>query len=67
MHKLIPKKCFVEKDDYGRFKAEEFKANNTYYYSRAIMPKASVLKVSFEAIRNAYFRILKGIRKTYTC
>lgn len=63
MHKLIPKKCFVEKDDYGRFKAEEFKANNTYYYSRAIMPKASVLKVLFEAIRNAYFRILKGIRK----
>lgn len=62
MHKLIPKKCFVEKDDYGRFKAEEFKANNTYYYSRAIMPKASVLKVSFEAIRNAYFRTLKGIK-----
>lgn len=62
MHKLIPKKSFVEKDDYGRFKAEEFKANNTYYYSRAIMPKASVLKVSFEAIRNAYFRTLKGIK-----
>lgn len=63
MHKLIPKKYLVEKDDYGRFKAEEFKANNTYYYSSAIMPKASVLKVSFEVIRNAYFRILKGIRK----
>lgn len=62
MHKQIPNKYFVEKDDNGRFKAEEFKANNTYYYSRAIMPKAPVLKVLFEAIRNAYFRISKEIK-----
>ena len=29
MHKQIPSKYFVEKDNHGRFKAEEFRANNT--------------------------------------
>lgn len=63
IQKQIPRKYFVEKDDQGRFKAEEIRANNTCYYSCAIMPKASAWKVLFEIIRNAYFRILKGIRK----
>lgn len=63
MHKLIPKKCFVEKDDYGRFKAEEFSANNTFYYACAIMPKAPILKVLLVAFKNTYNGVLKRIRR----
>jgi len=63
MHKLIPNKYFVEKDDHGRFKAEEFRTNNTCYYSCEIMPKASALKISFELLRNTYNGIVTGIRK----
>lgn len=63
MQKQIPRKYFVEKDDQGRFKAEEFESNNTCYYSCAIMPKTSALKVSFKILRNAYNGTLKEIRK----
>lgn len=63
IQKQIPRKYFVEKDDQGRFKAEEFESNNTCYYSCAIMPKTSALKVSFKVLRNAYNGTLKEIRK----
>lgn len=63
VQKQIPRKYFVEKDDLGRFKAEEFESNNTCYYSCAIMPKTSALKVSFKILRNAYNGTLKEIGK----
>lgn len=63
IQKQIPRKYFVEKDDQGRFKAEEFKFNNTYYYSCAIMPKPPILKVLLEAFKNTYNGVLKEIRR----
>ena len=61
--KQIPRKYFVEKDDQGRFKAEEFESNNTYYYSCAIIPKPPILKVLLEAFKNTYNGVLKKIRR----
>lgn len=63
MQKQIPRKYFVEKDDHGRFKAEEFSANNTFYYACAIMPKAPILKVLLVAFKNTYNGVLKRIRR----
>lgn len=63
IQKQIPRKYFVEKDGQGRFKAEEFKFNNTYYYSCAIMPKPPILKVLLEAFKNTYNGVLKEIRR----
>lgn len=63
MQKQIPRKYFVEKDDHGRFKAEEFSANNTFYYACAIMPKAPILKVLLIAFKNTYNGVLKRIRR----
>lgn len=63
MQKQIPRKYFVEKDDHGRFKAEEFSANNTFYYACAIMPKAPILKFLLVAFKNTYNGVLKRIRR----
>lgn len=63
MQKQIPRKYFVEKDDHSRFKAEEFSANNTFYYACAIMPKAPILKVLLVAFKNTYNGVLKRIRR----
>ena len=63
VQKQIPRKYFVEKDDHGRFKAEEFSANNTFYYACAIMPKASILKVLLVVFKNTYNGVLKRIRR----
>lgn len=63
IQKQIPRKYFVEKDDQGRFKAEEFSANNTFYYACAIMPKAPILKVLLVAFKNTYNGVLKRIRR----
>lgn len=63
MQKQIPRKYFVEKDDHGRFKAEEFSANNTFYYACAIMPKAPILKVLLVGFKNTYNGVLKRIRR----
>lgn len=63
IQKQIPRKYFVEKDDQGRFKAEEFESNNTYYYSCAIIPKPPILKVLLEAFKNTYNGVLKKIRR----
>lgn len=63
IQKQIPRKYFVEKDDHGRFKAEEFSANNTFYYACAIMPKAPILKVLLVAFKNTYNGVLKKIRR----
>lgn len=63
MQKQIPRKYFVEKDDHGRFKAEEFSTNNTFYYACAIMPKAPILKVLLVAFKNTYNGVLKRIRR----
>ena len=63
MHKLIPNSFFAEKDAHGRCKAEEFKANNTYYYSSVIIPKTSTWKVLVDFLRNVYNEILKEIKR----
>ena len=63
MQKQIPRKYFVEKDDHGRFKAEEFGANNTYYYSCAIVPKPIAFKALLDMLRNVYHAVSKGIRR----
>lgn len=63
MHKQIPSKYFVEKDNHGRFKAEEFRANNTYYYSCAIIPRPIVFKALLEMFRNVFHAVSKGIRR----
>lgn len=63
MQKQIPRKYFAEKDEHGRFKAEEFSANNTFYYVCAIIPKPPILKVLLEAFKNAYNGVLKKIKR----
>lgn len=63
VQKQIPRKYFVEKDDLGRFKAEEFESNNTCYYSCAIIPKPTAFKALLDMFKNIYYAASKGIRR----
>ena len=63
IQKQIPRKYFVEKDDQGRFKAEEFESNNTFYYSCAIIPKPTALKALLDMFKNISYAASKCIRR----
>lgn len=63
IQKQIPRKYFVEKDDLGRFKAEEFESNNTFYYSCAIIPKPTAFKALLDMFKNISYAASKCIRR----
>lgn len=63
IQKQIPRKYFVEKDDQGRFKAEEFESNNTFYYSCALIPKPTAFKALLDMFKNISYVASKCIRR----